>query len=342
MTEREKAVGALCDWFLENRRELPWRDRPDFYRVWISEIMLQQTQVKTVLPYFERFIRRFPDAGTLAKAELSEVLAHWSGLGYYQRAKNLHRAAINIASSGGFPTTLEGWLALPGIGRYTAGAILSIAGNQAYPILDGNIRRIIARTRKIRDNCADKTYWAYSGWFLRTACAIGHQPQTVNQAMMELGALICTPRQPDCGRCPLSLFCKAHRDGLEVGYPTPKKMNTVAVSEEKIAYYNGEGVYLTEQRGAWRNGLLDLPDASSVEKPGLMTGKTVVSYVVTKHRVTRQVLEYELADQTVFQALPEWKWVRFSELRQYPVGAPLLKWIKKKGAAQSVPEKKLH
>lgn len=203
----------LLSWYRRHRRKLPWRENPEPYRVLVSELMLQQTQVKTVLPYYERFIERFPDVRTLAAASEQDVLAAWSGLGYYRRAKALHRAAKIIVNErgGAFPRDVNGWLELPGVGRYTAGAVVSIALDERAPIVDGNIARVLTRFHGIE---ADITRSATSRELWRRAeeslprQAVGDY----NQALMELGALVCTKSGPRCLVCPLQPDCVACRE----------------------------------------------------------------------------------------------------------------------------------
>jgi len=205
----------LSGWYRRHRRELPWRADPTPYRIWISEVMLQQTQTKTVLRYYDRFLERFPDVESLAGASQPELQNAWSGLGYYRRAQNLHRAAVEIAEKHPpFPEDFRTILALPGIGRYTAGAICSIAFNQPYPAVDGNVRRVLTRLTATRGQVPESYFWdLVSGWIPRRS------PSEFNQAMMELGALVCVPKRPKCRRCPVRAFCAARRIGIERKIP---------------------------------------------------------------------------------------------------------------------------
>jgi A/G-specific adenine glycosylase len=208
----------LLNWYRNHARVLPWRTNPNPYRIWISEIMLQQTQVKTVVPYYSRFIARFPDVASLAKASEQEVLALWSGLGYYNRARNLRKSARRIVKKkGGFPAGFGEILALPGIGRYTAGAICAIAYNQAQPAVDGNIRRVIARLMRL-ERAVPET------WFYNQVTALipPREASSFTQAMMDLGAVVCTPVQPACPRCPVEKFCMAKKLGIQDRIPPSK------------------------------------------------------------------------------------------------------------------------
>ena len=206
---------SLLRWYGKHRRALPWRDNPTPYRVWISEIMLQQTQVKTVIPYFSRFLEQFPDLKSLADASERDVLALWSGLGYYSRARNLHRTArLIVERHGEFPEDFKDILALPGIGRYTAGAISSIAFSQAQPVVDGNIQRVVTRLKAIRKRPAAGHFWDQMSAWLPAG-----KSSAFNQAMMELGAIVCLPSQPLCPRCPVERHCEARRLGIQNEIP---------------------------------------------------------------------------------------------------------------------------
>jgi A/G-specific adenine glycosylase len=195
----------LLAWYIRNRRNLPWRLDPTPYRVWISEIMLQQTRVNAVIPYYLKFLERFPDVESLSAASEAEVLARWAGLGYYSRARNLLRAARIIATKhqGVFPERIEELRRLPGIGRYTAGAICSIAFNSPEPIVDGNIRRVLGRVCGIKKPQPDSFFWAIASQLIERRGA-----SEFNQALMEIGALICTPADPECDQCPLYALCQ--------------------------------------------------------------------------------------------------------------------------------------
>jgi A/G-specific adenine glycosylase len=256
---------SVLAWFdRHGRKGLPWQQSATPYRVWISEIMLQQTQVATVIPYYQRFMVRFPDVATLAGAEIDEVLYLWSGLGYYARARNLHLAAREIRDlyGGVFPTEFEQVQALPGIGRSTAGAILSLALDQPHAILDGNVKRVLARCFAVEgwpgQAAVRKQLWAL---------AEQHTPRErvadYNQAMMDLGSLICTRGKPACGDCPLTKCCLAHAQGKEAAYPAPKPRKALPVKAARMLMLrNGSGELLLEQRpptGIW-GGLWGLPE----------------------------------------------------------------------------------
>ncbi len=211
---------ALAGWYIRSQRDLPWRRTSDPYRIWVSEVMLQQTQVQTVRPYYHRFIAQFGDVSSLARADLQSVLKLWEGLGYYSRARHLHKAAgiVEADMAGQIPDTWEALRRLPGIGDYIAAAVLSIAFGRAHAVVDGNVKRVLARlflvSAPVNQVSSHKVFHALAGQLL-DACAPGNH----NQAMMELGALICTPRAPDCDNCPVHRFCTAARKGVIRFYP---------------------------------------------------------------------------------------------------------------------------
>ena len=225
LPERGRALaGALVRWFRAGHRVLPWRRTRDPYQVWIAEIMLQQTRVEVVVPYYERFVARFPTPDALAGAPLDDVLAAWAGLGYYRRARHLHAAAALVVRehAGELPAEDDALRALPGIGRYTAGAIRSIAFGHAAPIVDGNVARVLSRLFALSGGPGD-TAWEKRLWTLASALVPAADPSAFNQGLMELGATVCTPRTPRCEACPLARFCKAHAAGREEAHPPAKK-----------------------------------------------------------------------------------------------------------------------
>ncbi|MBI5548133.1 MAG: A/G-specific adenine glycosylase [Deltaproteobacteria bacterium] len=215
---------ALLGWFETHRRELPWRRDRTPYRVWLAEVMLQQTQVATVIPYFERFLQCFPSVEALARAPLPEVLAQWKGLGYYSRARNLHRAAQTIAERG-MPSTAVGLRELPGFGRYTAAAVASLAFGEPVALVDGNVARVLARLWALADAPGapgrEERLWAEAEALLEPARA-----GEFNEALMELGALVCTPANPRCEACPWEERCEARRRGQEEQIPPPRTRPT--------------------------------------------------------------------------------------------------------------------
>jgi A/G-specific adenine glycosylase len=214
----------LLAWFSAHRRDLPWRASRDPYRIWIAEIMLQQTRIAAVLPYYDRFLGSFPDVTSLARAPLEKVLQMWSGLGYYSRARNLYRAAKEIVAQhhGQFPRTLGEALALPGIGSYTAAAVLSIAYDQPFAVLDGNVARVLARLAAIRGDLRAPARWRAIAELAQDLLA-PEAPSEWNQGLMELGEVICTPHAPRCPQCPVSRTCRARALGLTAEIPAPRR-----------------------------------------------------------------------------------------------------------------------
>lgn len=250
-------------WFDQHgRKDLPWQHDITPYRVWLSEIMLQQTQVTTVIPYFHAFTKKFPDTESLAQASIDEVLQQWSGLGYYARARNLHGAAQVIYGLGRFPSTLEGLMALPGIGQSTAGAILSIAFNKSHPILDGNVKRVLARFNAVPgwpgSSQVNNQLWEISA---------GYTPKRrvadYTQAMMDLGATVCTRAKPKCGQCPLASGCSARLSQTVADYPGSRTVKAIPVKQLVLLllHYNQQQVMLEKRppTGIW-GGLWSLPE----------------------------------------------------------------------------------
>ncbi|MGV3620107.1 MAG: A/G-specific adenine glycosylase, partial [Archangium sp.] len=252
----------LLRWFDRTKRDLPWRRTKDPYGIWVSEVMLQQTQVDRVVNYWQRFLARFPDVRSLASAEVKEVLGLWSGLGYYSRARNLHRAAQAIATThaGELPDSVDALLELPGFGRYTAGAVASIAFGLEAPLVDGNVARVLSRLLEIEgapgEREREKTLWAAA-----TALVSGERPGDWNQSLMELGATVCTPQNPTCLLCPVRAECGAFIQGRVGELPPPKKAAKRKRLELHVAFARkGREVLLArrEEKGLF-GGLWELP-----------------------------------------------------------------------------------
>jgi len=238
----------LLAWFDRHRRDLPWRRTSDPYRIWLSEVMLQQTRVETVLPYYERFLVRFPTIEALAAAEVEEVLALWSGLGYYRRARQLHAAARQVATAGeGFPSTHAGLLALPGVGDYTAAAVGSIAFGLAEPVLDGNVERVLSRFLALAEDPRSRGGRDRLLAAGRELLAL-ERPGDSNQAMMELGATLCLPRAPRCLFCPLASGCRAAARGEQELYPLPKRRRETVRVRLVVAVVESPGGILLFRR----------------------------------------------------------------------------------------------
>jgi len=313
-------VPALLNWFTTNARDLPWRRTRDPYAIWVSEIMLQQTQVKTVLPFWERWMRELPDIQAAANASPAKIHKLWEGLGYYTRARNLQKAAqIIVKERGGrFPEHFDDVLALPGIGRYTAGAICSIAYNQPLPILDGNVIRVLTRIFGIaRDPRAKETnqqLWQIAGELVnrakdtKTKNACSH----LNQSLMELGALVCTPRNPQCGVCPVKKLCVAFREDRIAELPNTGKRQAATARRFMAFAIARNGKYLVRQRPAgvvnahlWEFPNVELNgDAKSPEEifqtsfgssAAMVRLLCVLKHSITRYRITLEAFRIEPA-----------------------------------------------
>jgi A/G-specific adenine glycosylase len=281
----------LLAWYRVGHRDLPWRSSRDPYRIWVSEIMLQQTRAQAVIPYYERFLARFPTVESLAAAPEEEVLALWSGLGYYSRARNLRSAAQQIAAAGGFPREYDAIRSLPGIGDYTAAAIASIAFGLPHAVLDGNVLRVVAR---VENDAADigssrtrERFRAVAQQWLDAGEA-GY----FNQALMELGATVCLPRRPLCLVCPISACCRARQEGTAAQLPVKlRKQEPVRISGVLLVVRQ-RGKILLRQREASQSrmaGFWDLPTPE--ELPGAQVGERIgeIRHTITHHRYTFDV-----------------------------------------------------
>lgn len=269
----------VLGWFEQHgRKTLPWQKDISAYRVWVSEIMLQQTQVATVIPYFEKFMNSFPNVVDLANASNDEVMAHWAGLGYYSRARNLHKAAKLVVDNfdGEFPDDIEQLQALPGVGRSTAGAIASIVFKQPASILDGNVKRVLARHDAVEGwpgkSAVHKQLWELADYYTPTARTVkkSHHPiGHYTQAMMDLGAMVCTRSKPNCSDCPLNKTCLAYKHNTVTNYPGKKPKKVLPVRQtQMLVIENAEGEILLQQRpplGIW-GGLWSLPELEVNDK----------------------------------------------------------------------------
>lgn len=260
-------AGRVLTWQkAHGRHDLPWQHPRSAYRVWLSEIMLQQTQVGTVIPYYERFMRRFADVEALARADIDEVLHLWTGLGYYARGRNLHSAAVIVCRdhAGRFPDSLEELTALPGIGRSTAGAILALGFNRRRPILDGNVKRVLTRVFAI-EGWPGRTQVVNQLWSLAEELTPDNRVADYTQAIMDLGATLCTRGKPACERCPLAGQCLAHARGQTTRYPAPKPAKVKPVRQVTfLLLENADGELLLQRRppsGIW-GGLWGFPECT--------------------------------------------------------------------------------
>lgn len=346
--QRERIVADLLRWYRANKRDLPWRGASP-YAVWVSEIMLQQTQVATVIPFFNRFLGRFPTVDALAQSPIEDVLKHWAGLGYYARARNLHRAAQAVVAlhNSEVPDSPDIIQTLPGIGRYTAGAILSIAYNVPRPLVDANVIRVLSRVFGLRGD-PKSTANQTALWSLATQLVEGahNAPGDFNQGLMELGALICAPADPRCARCPLLADCVAGNSPDPSALPEfPPGRATIAVTHSSAIIRDEVGQVLITQRplhGLW-GGLWEFPRvvcasgetpqegairaarevAGLDARPGDKVGK--VKHGVTHHRITLYGFE---AFRTIPDALPmpldcaDLRWVSPDALDDYAFSSP--------------------
>jgi A/G-specific adenine glycosylase len=341
--KRETLHHRLPEWYDRGARDLPWRRTRDPYAVWISEIMLQQTQVKTVVPFYERFMDRFPDVRSLAEAKLDDVLGVWAGLGYYSRARNLHAAARRImeAYGGKFPDTEEALRTLRGVGRYTSGAILSIAFGKDTPVLDGNVMRVLTRLFAIdldpRSTPGQKTLWDLAARLLPPG-----KGSTWNQALMELGALVCLPENPSCLLCPVAPACEACHRGEVDRYPVRAERRKVPVVQGLCAIVRRGREFLFVQRpekgllgGLWEFPTAELsglkPRPGTVEDFARETlgleGTIQSSLGVIRHVFTHRDLRLHLFTFDVTGGrlragrYRAHRWVRVAEVKRFPISA---------------------
>ena len=325
---------ALMNWYDRHKRDLPWRGERDLYRVWLSEIMLQQTQVNQVIPYYERFVGIFPSLNALAAAELKTVLLAWEGLGYYARARNLHKASRQVAASGKLPQTCADLRKLPGIGPYTARAIASIVYDEPQAVVDGNVRRVISRLRALDDSSAASLQSLADKLLDRS------QPGEYNQAVMELGSQVCTPRSPACARCPVRSHCRAYACGTPEAWPVRRKKQRTPHYDIAVGILvDSNGRIFIQQRAenALLGGLWELPGGKQesgetitdtcrrelYEELGIavavgsLVGK--VNHAYTHFRITLWAFRCRILEGSPVsaQGLPT-AWVFPDQLKEYP------------------------
>jgi A/G-specific adenine glycosylase len=335
----------LLTWFDRHQRPLPWRHSRDPYRIWVSEVMLQQTTVAAVIPYFNRFLARFPTVTHLAAADESEVLKHWQGLGYYRRARHLHAASKKVVAERGgvFPDDPEFWESLPGVGRYILGAVMSQAFERRMPIVEANTLRVLSRVFGSR---LDPRAGEGQKWVWRTAEAVLPRKRIgdFNQAMMELGALVCTPTNPKCGECPLKKQCVANRDGLQSLIPPPKAKKELVAVREVCVVLRREGRVLLGQRpptaDRWAN-MWELPrgvvtdgetaEATAVRVANQLIGVTAtagevlasVRHGVTRFDITLTAVEVRTRGKKLGGGFyTAWRWVDAGEVSECPMSTP--------------------
>lgn len=359
--KQTRIVPALLAWFARNARDLPWRRSRDPYAIWVAEIMLQQTRVGTVLDYWKRWMQALPDLPALAKARPQTLHKLWEGLGYYARVRNLHRAAQNIlATHGGqFPRRFASVLALPGIGRYTAGAVCSIAFNQPQPVLDGNVIRVLTRLFAIggdpRQQPTNAKLWQLAHTLVLQAAAGGGRnsdtgrppaaPRSTaparcshfNQALMELGAVVCTPRQPRCVICPVAEHCLARRQGRVGEFPQSARRPQASPRRFAAFVVLEQGRFLVRQRPAgvvnahlWEFPNVEVaPGEAGLERaalaalgssPSTLEPFRTIRHSITRYRITLEV--FRAARRVPVSPLPfPGRWLRLSQLHQLPFTA---------------------
>jgi len=330
----------LLEWFYQNKRDLPWRGETDPYRIWISEVMLQQTQVATVIPYYHRFLQRFPTVAALAAAPLKEVLKAWEGLGYYARARNLHKAAGEIIENWGgrFPKNYADLRQLPGFGDYTAGAVASIAFGRAVPAVDSNARRVLARLFAVEE---DVTRGQAARRLKEIAAALvdPHTPGDWTEALIELGATVCVPKSPKCLLCPLREFCRARQRGIEQQLPVKPAKKALPHYDVTAAVICQNGKLLIAQRppDGMLGGLWEFPGGKQEEGETLaqclrreieeelgITVKvgrpvTTVKHSYTHFKITLYAFYCRLVAGTPQPLhVADWRWVTLDEIDTFP------------------------
>jgi A/G-specific adenine glycosylase len=305
---------ALLAWYDQHKRDLPWRKNRDPYHVWVSEIMLQQTRVAVVINRYEQFLRRFPNVKTLAAARESAVLAEWSGLGYYRRARNLHVAARTVAKRNYFPANAESWQELPGIGRYTAAAISSISAGESVAVVDGNVERVLGRLLGGK---------SVNPWIAAQELLDQERPGDFNQGMMELGATVCLPAEPLCADCPLRKFCRTRGRGKspngnprqqkrEIAYILARRANEILLVRRPRTY-------------SLMPGMLELPEISELHASDLPLFSVRHSITITDYRV-------QVISRT--KNLPRGQWAVTSRLNQLPLTGLTKKILRKASIIQ--------
>jgi A/G-specific adenine glycosylase len=330
---------ALMRWYRRNKRDLPWRRTRDPYKVWVSEVMLQQTRVDVVTDYYRRWMRAFPSVRTLARAPLTRALKLWEGLGYYARARNLHRGAQYVMETfgGQLPRTVDGLMEIPGIGRYTAGAVASIAFDEPVSLVDGNVARVLARVFAIRDNVKQPaTLKRLYG--LADALVPATRPGDFNQALMELGALVCLPQQPRCGCCPLRSCCLATARGLTDTLPNRgTARRTIHLVRDVVRVMRGGRLLLRQRPGDGQlAGMWELP---SVDDAPFDVGAPLAElrHTITHHRILLRAFEATVASD-IGRTDERWRWVTPVEARRLSLPAAHRKLVNRIGFTGSMPD----
>jgi A/G-specific adenine glycosylase len=327
--------GLLVEWYARGHRDLPWRRTRDPYRIWVSEIMLQQTRAAAVIPYYERFLARFPTVESLAAAAEEQLLALWSGLGYYSRARNLRRAAIQIVEAGCFPRDYDSLRGLAGVGDYTAAAIASIAFGEACAVVDGNVLRVVAR---VENDASDIGAPATRERFRAVAqqWLAGHDPSRFNQALMELGATVCLPRNPQCGGCPLAACCEASRRGTAGQLPVKLRRQEPVRLEGSLLVVRSRGRVLLRQREEQSRrmaGFWDLPTTEELPQARIGRALGEVRHTITHHHYRFDVVAASAARPPA--GGPVFRWFHPAELVEIPLSTIARKGLQLAGVIVS-------
>lgn len=361
---KEDQIAALVSWYKKNQRDFPWRKNPDPYWVWLAEIMSQQTQMSTLVPYFHRFLEKFATLRDLACATEEQVLSAWTGLGYYSRARNVHRAAQKIVNElkGIFPSDLEGLLSLPGVGPYTAAAVASQCFGIEEPVWDGNVNRVCARL-DAREDVWNSEFRAEMENALREKMR-GHNASDFNQALMELGATVCTPSTPRCGKCPIQNACLAVKSGEAEKYPRPKPRKStlelkcrVWISLRQSPQGGYEALLERRPQSHWFGGMWDFQSElggsekpiQEIHRPIQKKGGAYISLGKVRHHVTHHKIVLEGWAEKLSSSTPKTsastvnaRWITLDELTAenppVPLSTtarkllrPLMQWVQEQG-----------
>lgn len=316
----------LVKWFEKNKRDLPWRKNRTFYRVWISEVMLQQTQVETVIPYYHRFLKSFPTLRDLANSEIDQVLKLWEGLGYYSRARNLHKASQALAKQNVLPKDYDELIQFPGFGPYTTAAVLSLTNNRPYPVVDGNVKRFISRLYSIKDSI-DKPSTVNQIQTLLEEHIQSFSPRDFNESLMEIGAKICKPKNPDCENCPMKSQCLAFKSGRQKDLPIRKAKHKIPVKKRSCYILTYKNKLLIEQRSMdeMLGGLWKFPDRATKSDIEFSQSLDVVYHQYSHFKLELQSYLITLIRQPDVQQ--NQRWVSFKQLNTLAFDKATLKII---------------
>lgn len=327
----------LLAWYRDSKRDLPWRRSVDPYAIWVSEIMLQQTRVTAVIPYYDRFLRRFPNFYDLAGAPEPDLLSHWAGLGYYYRARNLQKAAQRMAQAGAFPSTHEEILALPGVGDYTAAAVASISFNLPHAVVDGNVYRVLSRISNDSTDIASTS--GKKRFTLLAGALLDHRfPGEYNQAIMELGATVCLPKNPQCLVCPVSNLCLARSAATQNQLPVKAKQQKSIAIHRTLYWIEDRGRLLLWQRpsdASLMPGFWELPEADQL--PAVTPGEPLGSF---RHGITIYNYHFEVVRAHAPLSIGPCRWIDLTELPRTPMSTIFRKAQRTVG--KRVPKRNVH